>query len=160
MDREFLKQFGLDKEAIGKILGEYHNSLDQIKEEYKVRAEEVSELEQLKEANSTLEDTIAKQAEELSTYEQALSESQDLLSQEQVNSIKIKTLAEYGLNPNIAKYVKGSTGEEIAADVQLLRDTLDSRPQPEAPMKSLEPSPYQGNPWAQMADSLIEASWR
>ncbi|MCW1013185.1 hypothetical protein, partial [Streptococcus anginosus] len=75
MNREFLKQFGLDKEAINTILGEYHNSLDQVKEEYRVRAEKVSELEKLKEANSTLEDTVATQAEELSTYQKALTES-------------------------------------------------------------------------------------
>ncbi|MDK6729558.1 hypothetical protein, partial [Aerococcus urinae] len=81
-------------------------------------------------------------AEELSTYQKALTESQDLLGQEKINNTKVKTLAEYGLNPNIAKYVKGETAEEIAADVQLLRDTLDSRPQPEAPMKSTEPNFY------------------
>ncbi|MCW1006986.1 hypothetical protein, partial [Streptococcus anginosus] len=83
---------------------------------------------------------------------------------EKINNTKVKTLAEYGLNPNIAKYVKGETAEEIAADVQLLRDTLDSRPQPEAPMKSTEPNFYdfhnRQNPYAQMADNLIEASWR
>ncbi|MDK8502105.1 hypothetical protein QP860_03455 [Aerococcus sp. UMB1112A] len=55
MDRKFLKQFGLNDKAIGQILGEYHNSLSQAKEDL-----EAGYLEEM----NALKDTIAEQGGE------------------------------------------------------------------------------------------------
>ena len=137
MNRKFLEELGLEKEAIDKVMGEYGKSVQEFKTEKE-------EFEGLKTEKSTLENqllelqkSLESKEEEFSSYESNLSELQKEVDNYKLKDLKTSIANQAGIPLDLATRLSGETEEEIKADAESLAGFVNQK-QP-LPLKQTEP---------------------
>lgn len=132
MNRNFLEELGLEKEAIDSIMAEHGKAIQSVKpgEDY----------EDLKAANADYEKQLANLQTTLDSKEKELGSIDDLKSE--IESYKLKDLKtniaiQAKIPLELAGRLSGSTEEEIKADAENMAGFVNKK-QP-LPMKNTEP---------------------
>src|SRR5690625_45984 len=132
MNREFLKELGLEDETINKVMAEYGKSIQDLKPAKEELEAIQTEKASLEEQLNQLQDTLASKDEELSSID-------DLKNQ--IESYKLKDLktniaVQAGIPLELASRLSGETEEEIKADAEKVAGFVNKK-QP-LPMKPTE----------------------
>ncbi|KAA9238582.1 MULTISPECIES: capsid assembly scaffolding protein Gp46 family protein [Aerococcus] len=157
MNRKFLEDLGLEKTAVDSIMAEYGKSINTYKDQE-------AELEALKEQNKVLEQASQDASNKYTQLESSLQEKQasidDLTKQldgANLQNLRVQAALDNGLPYTFADRLKGSDEESLKADAKSFAELYNNKPNPEPPMKSTEPNNGSVNPYAQMADNLINS---
>src|SRR5699024_3294780 len=133
MNREFLKELGLEDEAIDKIMKEHGKTVQELKP-----AKE--ELEGLQSEKSNLEQQLSELQETLQSNEEKLSNVDEL--EKQVKTYKLKNLKtnianQVGIPLDLADRLNGENEEELKADAETFSEFVSKKQT--LPMKPTEP---------------------
>ena len=133
MNREFLKELGLEDETINKVMAEYGKSIQDLKP-----AKE--ELESIQSEKASLEEQLNQLQETLASKDDELKSIDDLKNQ--IESYKLKDLktsiaVQAGIPLELAGRLSGETEEEIKADAEKLVGFI--QPKTPLPLKPTEP---------------------
>src|SRR5699024_12538525 len=113
MKREFLKELGLEDEAINKIMAEHGKTIQSVKPaDYDDLKTEKSNLEQ---QLSDLQKTLSTKEEEFSNYESNLGELQKEVETYKLKDLKTSIAVQAGIPLELASRLSGETEEEIKA---------------------------------------------
>src|SRR5690625_486383 len=149
MNREFLKNLGLEDDVVDKVMAEYGKSIQDLKpakEELETIQSEKSELE--KQLNQ-LQDTLASKEEELSSID----ELKNQIESYKLKDLKTNIAVQAGIPLELASRLSGSTEEEIKADAESLAGFVNKKPT--LPLKPNEPDVNNENrEMEQMLDEL------
>lgn len=131
MKREFLKELGLEDEAINKIMAEHGKAIQSVKPD---------DYEDLKNTKATLEQQLTDLQNTLKTQETSLSGIEDL--KKEVETYKLKDLktniaVQAGIPLDLATRLSGETEEEIKADAEKLAGFVNKKQT--LPLKHTEP---------------------
>src|SRR5690625_544974 len=131
MNRKFLEELGLEKEAIDKVMAEHGKAIQAVKPD---------DYDELKEANATFEQQLNDLQNTINTQKEALGSVDDL--KKEVETYKLKDLKtsvaiQAGIPLELAGRLSGSTEEEIKADAESLAGLVNTK-QP-LPLKHTEP---------------------
>lgn len=132
MNREFLKELGLEDEAIESIMKEHGKAIQAVKP--------AEDYEELKEANATLEQQVQEMQGTLKTKENELGNIDEL--KKEVETYKLKDLKtnvaiQAGIPLELAGRLSGETEDEIKADAEKMAGFVNKK-QP-LPLKQTEP---------------------
>ena len=134
MNREFLKELGLEKEAIDKVMAEYGKAIQAV--------EPAEDYEELKSAKSTLEQQLVDLNATLETEKTTLRESiQSLETQNntyKTNDLKLRIALENNIPYELANKLSGEDEESLRQDAQTLANYI-AKPETIAPLKDVEP---------------------
>jgi|SRR5699024_5470759 len=133
MNREFLKELGLEDEAIEKIMKEHGKTIQELKP-----AKE--ELEGLQSEKSNLENQLSELQKTLESNQEKLNSVDEL--EKQVKTYKLKNLKtsianKVGIPLDLADRLNGENEEELKADAEKIAGFVNKK-QP-LPMKHTEP---------------------
>ena len=133
MNREFLKELGLEDETINKVMAEYGKSIQDLKP-----AKE--ELDAIKSEKQSLEDQLNQLQNTLASKDDELKSIDDLKNQ--IESYKLKDIktniaVQAGIPLELASRLSGETEEEIKADAEKIAGFVNKK-QP-LPLKPSEP---------------------
>ena len=136
MNRKFLEELGLEKEAIDKVMAEHGKAIQSVKPD---------DYEELKSAKATLEqqlkdlqNTLSTKEEEFSSYESNLGELQKKVETYKLKDLKTNIANQAGIPLDLAGRLSGETEEEIKADAEKLAGFVNKK-QP-LPLKPTEPA--------------------
>ena len=136
MNRKFLEELGLEKEAIDKVMAEHGKAIQSVKPD---------DYEELKDAKVTLEqqlkdlqNTLSTKEEEFSSYESNLDELQKKVETYKLKDLKTNIANQAGIPLDLAGRLSGETEEEIKADAEKLAGFVNKK-QP-LPLKPTEPA--------------------
>jgi len=137
MDRKFLEELGLEKEAIDSIMKEHGKSIQAVKpaEDYEELKKEKTTLE--KEVTQ-LRNTLSTKENEFSSYENNLNEVKSELEKYKVKDLKTSIAVQAGIPIDLAERLAGETEEEIKADAEKLSGFVNTG-NPILPLKDTEP---------------------
>ena len=134
MNREFLKELGLEKEAIDKVMAEYGKAIQAV--------EPADDYEELKSAKSTLEQQLADLNTTLETEKSTLQEQIQTLEKEsntyKTNDLKLRIALENNIPYELANKLSGEDEESLRQDAQTLANYI-AKPETIAPLKDVEP---------------------
>src|SRR5690625_5105408 len=131
MKREFLKELGLEDEAIDKIMAEHGKTIQSVKPaDYDDLKTEKANLEQ---ELTKLQDTLNNQEKELNSIEDLKKENETL----KLEKIKINIASQANIPLELAGRLSGSNEEEIKADAEKIAGFVNKK-QP-LPLKPTEP---------------------
>ena len=134
MNREFLKELGLEKEAIDKVMAEYGKAIQAV--------EPADDYEELKSAKSTLEQQLADLNTTLETEKSTLQEQIQTLEKEsntyKTNDMKLRIALENNIPYELANKLSGEDEESLRQDAQTLANYI-AKPETIAPLKDVEP---------------------
>ena len=134
MNREFLKELGLEKEAIDKVMAEYGKAIQAV--------EPAEDYEELKSAKSTLEQQLVDLNATLETEKTTLRESiQSLETQNntyKTNDLKLRIALENNIPYELANKLSGEDEESLRQDAQTLANYI-AKPETVSPLKDVEP---------------------
>ena len=134
MNREFLKELGLEKEAIDKVMAEYGKAIQAV--------EPADDYEELKSAKSTLEQQLADLNTTLETEKSTLQEQIQTLEKEsntyKTNDLKLRIALENNIPYELANKLSGEDEESLRQDAQTLANYI-AKPETVAPLKDVEP---------------------
>jgi len=136
MNREFLKELGLEDEAIESIMKAHGKAIQSVKpDDYEELKSAKATLEQqLEELNGTLIATNEKYA----SVDETLQEKDRLIKDYETTNLKYRIANQAGIPMDIASRLAGETEEEIKADAEKLAGFVNKK-QP-LPLKTTEPS--------------------
>lgn len=154
MDRKFLEGLGLERETVDTIMTEYGKSINSYKDQ-------LGEMETLKQSNQALQEASQDVNNKYTQLETTLKEKQssidDLnkqLTASNLQNLKIQVALDNGLPYTLANRLSGDDQESLTKDAQSLAGLFT---QPESPMRSTEPNANSADPYAQMAENLINS---
>lgn len=132
MNRKFLEELGLEKEAIESIMAEHGKAIQAVKP--------ADDYDELKEAKSTLEQQLEDMQKTLEYKDKELGSIDDL--KKEVETYKLKDLKtniaiRAGIPLDLADRLSGENEEEIKADAEKVAEFVNKK-QP-LPMKPTEP---------------------
>ncbi|GGN54869.1 phage scaffolding protein [Oceanobacillus indicireducens] len=132
MNREFLKELGLNDEQIEATMKEHGKAIQ--------AAKPAEDYEELKNTNATLEQQLSDLQNTLNTQKEELSSIDDL--KKEVETYKLKDLKtsiaiQAGIPLDLAGRLSGETEEEIKADAEKIAGFVNKK-QP-LPLKPTEP---------------------
>ena len=132
MNREFLKELGLEKEAIDKVMVEYGKAIQAV--------EPADDYEELKSAKSTLEQQLADLNTTLETEKSTLQEQIQTLEKEsntyKTNDMKLRIALENNIPYELANKLSGEDEESLRQDAQTLANYI-AKPETVAPLKDV-----------------------
>src|SRR5690625_4604291 len=133
MNREFLKNLGLEDDVVDKVMAEYGKSV----QSYKDKLTEADNLKQEKESLETqlndLQQTLQTKETELSGVDEIKNELEKYKLKDLKTSVAIKA----GIPLELAGRLSGETEEEIKADAEKIAGFVNKK-QP-LPLKPTEP---------------------
>lgn len=132
MNREFLEELGLEKEAIDKVMAEHGKSIQAVKP--------AEDYEELKKANATYEQQVAKLQSTLDSKEDELGSIEDLKKEIETHKLeKLKTniAIQANIPLELAGRLSGSTEEEIKADAETMAGFVNKKQT--LPLRTTEP---------------------
>ena len=132
MNRKFLEELGLEKEAIDKVMAEHGKTIQSVKPD---------DYDDLKNDNATLKQQLNDLQTTLDSHQDELNSVDDLKNQ--VESYKLKDIktniaVQAGIPLELAGRLSGETEEEIKADAEKIAGFVNKK-QP-LPLKTTEPS--------------------
>ena len=134
MNREFLKNLGLEDDVVDKVMVEYGKSV----QTYKDKLTEADSLKQEKESLETqlndLQQTLQTKETELSGVDEIKQELEKYKLKDLKTSVAIKA----GIPLELASRLSGETEEELKADAETLAGFVNKKPT--LPLKSNEPA--------------------
>ena len=133
MNREFLKNLGLEDDVVDKVMAEYGKSIQELKPAQEKLESVQSEKASLEKQLNELQQTLSSKDEELKTIE-------DLKNQVEtykVNELKTNIAIQAGIPLELAGRLSGETEEEIKADAEKIAGFVNKK-QP-LPLKPTEP---------------------
>jgi len=150
MNREFLKNLGLEDDVVDKVMAEYGKSV----QSYKDKLTEADSLKQEKESLETqlndLQQTLQTKETELSGVDEIKNELEKYKLKDLKTSVAIKA----GIPLELAGRLSGETEEELKADAETLAGFVNKKPT--LPLKPNEPDVNKENQeMEQMLDSLL-----
>lgn len=135
MKREFLKELGLEDEAINKIMAEHGKTIQSVKpDDYDDLKTEKANLEQ---QLSDLQKTLSTKEEKFSNYESNLGELQKEVETYKLKDLKTSIAVQAGIPLELASRLSGETEEEIKADAEKIAGFVNKK-QP-LPLRPSEP---------------------
>ena len=137
MNREFLEELGLEKEAIDSIMKEHGKSIQSAKtsqEELEGLKDEKTILEK---KLSELQNTLTSKEEKFSTYEGKLKELEKEAETYKLKDLKTSIAVQAGIPIDLADRLAGASEEEIKADAEKMAGFVNKK-QP-LPLKPTEP---------------------
>lgn len=131
MNRKFLEELGLEKEAIDSIMKEHGLAIQAVKP---------TDYDELKEASKTYEQQINDLQATIDAQKESLGSIDDL--KQEIESYKLKDIktniaVQAGIPLELASRLSGSTEEEIKADAEKIAGFVNTK-QP-LPLKHTEP---------------------
>jgi|SRR5690625_1267004 len=137
MERKFLEELGLEKEAIDKIMNEHGNTVNATKKNLdSVTTERDNYKTQLEDRNaelSKLQSTLSSKEEELNSIDDLKKEVETY----KLKDLKTSIAVQAGIPLDLAGRLSGETEEEIKADAEKLAGYVNKK-QP-LPLKATEP---------------------
>src|SRR5690625_2327814 len=133
LNREFLKNLGLEDDVVDKVMAEYGKSIQELKPAQEKLESVQSEKASLEKQLNELQQTLSSKDEELKTIE-------DLKNQVEtykVNELKTNIAIQAGIPLESAGRLSGETEEEIKADAEKIAGFVNKK-QP-LPLKPTEP---------------------
>jgi len=133
LNREFLKNLGLEDDVVDKVMAEYGKSIQELKPAQEKLESVQSEKASLEKQLNELQQTLSSKDEELKTIE-------DLKNQVEtykVNELKTNIAIQAGIPLELAGRLSGETEEEIKADAEKIAGFVNKK-QP-LPLKPTEP---------------------
>src|SRR5699024_11153599 len=148
MNRKFLEELGLEKEAIDSIMKEHGLAIQAVKP---------TDYDELKEASTTFEQQINDLQATIDTQKESLGSIEDLKNQ--VESYKLKDIktniaVQAGIPLELAGRLSGETEEEIKTDAEKIAVFVNKRQS--LPLKHTEPpkADAEESAYANMLDKL------
>lgn len=136
MDRKFLEELGLEKEAIEKVMAEHGKAIQSVKP--------ADDYEELKKTKATLEKQVTDLQKDLATKESeystvgtTLEELKNEVETYKVKDLKTSIAIQAGIPIDLAGRLTGETEEELKADAEKLSGFI-SKKNP-LPLKPTEP---------------------
>lgn len=132
MNREFLKELGLEDETIDKVMSAHGKAVESVKPK--------EDYEELKSTKTTLEQHVRDLQSELESNKDALGSIDDLKSQIEsykINELKTNIARQANIPFELAGRLSGSTEEELKADAEKMAEFVNKK-QP-LPLKHTEP---------------------
>ena len=133
MNREFLKELGLEDETINKVMAEYGKSIQDLKpakEELEAIQSEKSELEK---QLTQLQDTLTSKDEELKSIDDLKSQIENY----KLNELKVNVARQEGIPFELIGRLSGNTEEELKEDAKSLASFFSKKTP--LPLKLTEP---------------------
>jgi len=133
MNREFLKELGLEQETIDKVMAEHGKTVQEMKP-----AQE--ELDGLKEEKTNLENQLTELQNDLQTKETELTSVDDIkqeLENYKLKDMKTSVAVEAGIPLELAGRLSGTSEEEIKADAENFAGFVNKKQT--LPLKQTEP---------------------
>lgn len=136
MNRKFLEELGLEKEAIEKIMAEHGKTIQSVKPD---------DYEELKDAKTTLEkqiselqNTLSSKEEEFSTFENNIKELKGEVETYKLKDLKTNIAVQTGIPLELASRLSGETEEEIKSDAEKIAGFVNKKQT--LPLKPTEPT--------------------
>lgn len=132
MNREFLEELGLDKEAIDKVMAAHGKAIQAVKP--------ADDYEKLKTTNESLQDQLQQLQDTLDEKETALNGVDDIkqeLQKYKIKNLKTSIAVEAGIPLELAGRLSGETEDELKADAETLAGLVKTKQT--LPLKSTEP---------------------
>lgn len=135
MNRRFLEELGLEKEAIDKVMTEHGKAIQEVKpaDDYEELKKEKAALEK---KVSDLEGTLTATNEKYADVDTTLAEKDKLLKNYETTNLKFKIANQAGIPLDLAERLSGETEDEIKADAEKLSEFVNKKPT--LPLKSYE----------------------
>lgn len=133
MNREFLKELGLEDETINKVMAEYGKSIQELKP-----AKE--ELEAIQSEKAELENQLTQLQNTLTSKDEELKSIDDLKNQIEnykLNELKVNVARQEGVPFELINRLNGQTEEELVADAKALSSFVNKKQT--LPLKPTEP---------------------
>ena len=133
MNREFLKELGLEDETINKVMAEYGKSIQDLKPAKEELESIQSEKKSLENQLNELQQTLASRDEEL----KSIDELKNQVENYKLNELKINVARQEGIPFELIGRLNGKTEEELKEDAKSLAGFVNKK-QP-LPLKPSEP---------------------
>lgn len=148
MNRKFLEELGLEKEAIDQVMKEHGIAIQAVKP---------TDYEELKETNSTLEQQLTDLQTTLDTHQDELNSVDDLKKEVEtykLNDLKTNIANQAGIPLELAGRLSGATEDEIKADAEKMAGFVNKKQV--LPLKHSEPSKVdtEDKAYSNMLDNL------
>lgn len=133
MNREFLKELGLEDETINKVMAEYGKSIQDLKPAKEELETIQSEKKSLENQLNELQQTLASKDEDL----KAIDDLKNQIENYKLNELKVNVARQEGIPFELINRLNGKTEEELKGDAKTLANFVNKKPP--LPLKPTEP---------------------
>jgi|SRR5690625_2431442 len=134
MNREFLKELGLEDDVVDKVMAEYGKSIQDLKPAKEQLESVQSEKAQLEEQLQNLQQTLSSKDEEL----KSIDDLKKQIKSYELNELKTNVAIKAGIPLELAGRLSGETEDEIKADAEKIAGYVQQQ-QPTPPLRPTEP---------------------
>lgn len=134
MNRKFLEELGLEKEAIDKIMAEHGKTIQEVKP--KDYDEIKSAKEKLEKQVNDLNGTLTATNEKYANYDKNIDELNGKIKDYEIKNLKFRVANENGIPLELASKLTGETEEDLKKDAETLSSFIRK---PTLPLKHTEP---------------------
>lgn len=133
MNREFLKNLGLEDDVVDKVMAEYGRSMQELKPTKEKFEELQTEKQSLEKKLNELQQTLASKEESL----QSLDELKKQVESYKIKDLKTNIAVQAGIPLELADRLTGETEEEIKADAEKIAEYVQQKQT--LPLRPTEP---------------------
>ena len=148
MNREFLKNLGLEDDVVDKVMAEYGKSI----KSYKDQIDQAESLKQEKESLETQLNDLQKTLQNKETELSGVDEIKQELEEYKLKDLKTSVAIRAGIPLELADRLSGETEEEIMSDAEKIAEYVQQKQT--LPLRPTEPEKV--NPEEEAYKKLIE----